>query len=155
MLDWIPPLGPWHWLVLGIVLIILEVLAPAAFFMWLAMAAGVVAVLLTAFPAMTWQLQLVLYAVVSVLSVILGRRFLTRHPIKSDEPTLNRRGHQYVGRVFTLEQPVVNGVGKIRVDDTTWKICGADCAVGTKVRVTGVDGVVLVVSPVEDSRPTA
>jgi len=53
------------------------------------------------------------------------------------------RGEQYVNRTFTLEEPVVNGQGKIKVDDSTWKIEGADCESGTKVRVTGVDGVVL------------
>ena len=47
------------------------------------------------------------------------------------------------GRLATLREPIVNGVGKIRVDDTTWKISGPDCAAGAKVLVTGVDGVVL------------
>jgi hypothetical protein len=53
-----------------------------------------------------------------------------------------------VGRVFTLEQPIVNRQGKIRVDDSTWKIEGTDCTAGTNVRVVGVDGVVLKVQRV-------
>ncbi len=65
---------------------------------------------------------------------------------------LNRRGAQYVGRLFTLEQPIVNGVGKLRVDDTTWKIIGEDCPVGTRVRVSGVESTVLKVV-LEGSRP--
>jgi inner membrane protein len=158
MFDWLPAITPWHWLVVAILLVILELLSPAAFFMWLAVAAVLVAILLGAVPTLAWQLQLVLFAVISVLSVIVGRRFLSRWSIPSDEPTLNRRGHQYVGRVFTLEQPVVNGLGKIRVDDSTWKVAGADCPAGTRVRVTGVDGVVLVITPAEESStkvPTA
>lgn len=153
MTGWLAELGPWHWLLLAIALIILEVLSPASFFMWLAVAAGLVGLLLAIFPAIGWQIQLLLFALFSVLSVVLGRRYLRRHPIATDEPTLNRRGHQYVGRVFSLDQPIVNGVGKLRVDDTTWKISGADCAAGTKVRVRGVDGVVLLVSPVEEETP--
>ena len=94
-------------------------------------------------PALDWRYQLILFAVLSVISVAAGRWWLRRHPMRSDQPALNRRGEQYVGRVFTLEAPIVNGVGKIRVDDTTWKIEGADCPAGTQVRVTGVDGVIL------------
>ena len=128
--GWIAELGPWHWFLVAIVLIILEALSPAAFFMWLAVAAGVVGLVLAIYPELGWQLQLVLFAVFSVLSLILGRRYLRRNPIATDEPTLNKRGHQYVGRIFTLDQPIVNGVGKLRVDDTSWKIGGQDCAEG-------------------------
>jgi membrane protein implicated in regulation of membrane protease activity len=146
-LGMITELGPWHWFLIAIALIIFEALSPAAFFMWLAAAAGMVGLALAVFPGLGWQVQLVLFAVLSVSSLVLGRRYLKRNPIATDEPNLNKRGHQYIGRMFTLDQPIVNGVGKLRVDDTTWKIGGRDCAEGTKVRVTGVDGVVLVVTP--------
>jgi membrane protein implicated in regulation of membrane protease activity len=56
---------------------------------------------------------------------------------------LNRRAEQYVGRVFTLSEPIVNGTGKIRVDDSSWKVSGADCDANTKVKVISVDGTVL------------
>jgi len=153
--SWISEIGPWHWLLAAIALIILEALLPATFFMWLAAAAGIVGLLLAIFPDLGWQVQLVLFAVFSVLSLILGRRYLRRHPIATDEPTLNRRGHQYIGRVFTLDQSIVNGTGKLRVDDTTWKIGGLDCVQGTKVRVTGVDGVVLLVAPEDEALRSA
>ncbi|MCG8379509.1 MAG: NfeD family protein, partial [Proteobacteria bacterium] len=55
----------------------------------------------------------------------------------------NRRGEQYVGRIFTLEEPIVNGVGKVKVDDSTWKVMGVDMPAGTKVRVLSVDGTIL------------
>jgi len=147
--SWIAAVGPWHWILLAIALIILEALTPTAFFLWLAVAAGIVGLLLLALPDLGWQPQLVLFGVLSVLSLVLGRGYLRRHPITTDTPTLNRRGHQYIGRIFTLEQPIVNGTGKLRVDDTTWKIGGSDCVEGVKVRVTGVDGVVLLVTPVD------
>jgi hypothetical protein len=81
--------------------------------------------------------------VLSVGSVYLSRRYLRHHPVHTDRPTLNRRGEQYVGRVLTLQVPIVNGTGKVRVDDTTWKVEGEDCASGSRVVVTGVDGAVL------------
>ncbi|GMQ75627.1 MAG: NfeD family protein [Gammaproteobacteria bacterium] len=133
----------WHWLVLGVALAIVEVFAPGVFFLWLGISAGIVGVVLWLVPGLDWEYQLLSFAVLSVASVVIVRRYLTAHPLESDEPNLNLRGHQYVGRTFTLEQPVVNGQGKIQVDDSTWKISCADCDAGTKVTIDGVDGVVL------------
>jgi membrane protein implicated in regulation of membrane protease activity len=143
--GWLGGVTYWHWWVLGIVLVILEIFSPAAFFLWLGIAAGLVGGLLLILPSLTWEWQLLAFAVFSVASVAAGRGYLQRHPIKTDQPTLNRRGEQYIGREFTLDAPIVNGNGKIRVDDTTWKIRGPECPAGTQVRVTGVDGVVLLV----------
>jgi membrane protein implicated in regulation of membrane protease activity len=67
---------------------------------------------------------------------------LKNNPPQTDEPTLNRRGEQYVGRVFTLEEAIVNGVGKIKVDDSIWKVMGEDMDDGGKVKVIGIDGTV-------------
>jgi membrane protein implicated in regulation of membrane protease activity len=144
-MDWLARVEFWHWWVLGVVLLILEVFSPGAFFLWLGVAAGVVGAVLLVLPDLGWQMQLLLFAVLSVVSIVVGRIWLKRHPIRTDLPTLNRRGEQYVGRVFTLEESVVNGSGKIRVDDTTWKIRGDDREAGKRVRVTGVDGTVLLV----------
>lgn len=142
-MDWLNGIQYWHWLVLGLVLLILEVFAPTVFFMWLGVAAGLVGLLMLAMPDMGWQWQLLLFSVLSAIAVVAGRGWLNRHPIKTDLPALNRRGEQYIGRVFTLAEPIVNGGGKIRVDDTTWKIRGNDCEAGHRVRVIGVDGTVL------------
>ncbi|PLY14400.1 MAG: hypothetical protein C0631_11080 [Sedimenticola sp.] len=142
-MEWLNGASYWHWWVLGLILIILEVFSPGAFFLWLGVSAGVVGFVLLLIPSMGWEYQLLLFAVFSVVSIALWYLVLKRHPTKTDQPRLNRRGEQYVDRVFTLESPIVNGLGKIRVDDTTWKITGMDCPAATKVRVVGVDGVVL------------
>ncbi len=133
----------WHWWVLAVVLIILEILSPAVFFLWLGISAVVVGLLLLLLPDMGWELQMLLFAVFSVASVALWRNYLKSHPTESDQPRLNRRGEQYIGRTFTLHEPIVNGYGKIKVDDSTWKVIGDDCQEGARVRVTGVDGVML------------
>lgn len=135
----------WHWWVLGVTLIILEVFAPGAIFLWLGVAAAVVGLILWIIPSISWEWQLLIFSAISVLSIVLWRRYLKDHPTETDLPRLNRRGEQYVGRTFTLDEPMENGMGKIRVDDTTWKISGNDCGGGTKVKVTGVDGVLLTV----------
>jgi membrane protein implicated in regulation of membrane protease activity len=133
----------WHWFILAALLIILEVFAPGAFMLWIGIAAGVVGAVLYVAPTLTWEYQFILFSIASVGSIVAWRAWRQAHPVTSDEPTLNRRGAQYIGRVFTLDAPIVNGVGKIRVDDSTWKIEGADCPAGTKIRVSGIENTVL------------
>jgi hypothetical protein len=140
---WQNGLDYWLWWALGLALVIVEMAAPGVFFLWLGIAAGLVGFLVLAWPDLSWQTQVFAFAILSIASVGIGRWLIKRYPIHTDEPRLNRRGEQYVGRVFTLEQPIVNSHGKIRVDDSTWKIEGSDCPAGTNVRVVGVDGVVL------------
>ena len=140
----------WHWWIIGIILIILELFAPGAFFLWMGIAAGLVGLILVIAPEMTWQYQFIVFAVVSVVSIVVWRNYLNKHPTETDRPTLNMRGEQYVGRTFTLTEPVVNGVGKIKVDDTMWKIEGADCKSGTKVKITKTDGAVFKVEVVSE-----
>jgi len=139
----IEALGHWQWWILAVALVILEVFAPGAFFLWLGIAAGVVGVLVYLAPAMGWEYQVLMFSVLSVISIVIWRRYFRTRPDETDQPTLNRRGEQYVGRLFTLSEPVVNGEGKITVDDSTWKIHGEDCPAGTRVAVTGVEGTIL------------
>jgi membrane protein implicated in regulation of membrane protease activity len=72
---------------------------------------------------------------------------------RSDEPDLNRRGAQSIGQTLTLVEPIVNGRGKVRLGDTLWPAEGPDCPVGTRVRVTGAAGTVLVVAPLSENDP--
>ncbi len=137
----------WHWWVAAVVLIVVEVFAPGTVALWMAVSAAVVGLLLLAVPDLTWQTQILIFAVLSVAAVIGWRAYQLRYPAVSDQPALNRRGEQYVGRVFTLSEAIVNGTGKIHVDDTMWKVVGADLAEGTQVRVTGVEGTLLTVEP--------
>lgn len=142
-MAWLENALYWHWWVAGVLLVILEVFSPGVYFVWMAVAAGVVGLMVLLFPGLDWEYQLLIFALVSVSSVLFWRLVLSRHPTATDQPRLNRRGEQYIDRLFTLDEPIVNGLGKIKVDDSTWKIEGRDCEKGTRIRVIGVDGVVL------------
>jgi len=135
----------WHWWILGVGLIILEVFAPGAIFLWMGIAAGLVGVMLMFFPDISWQIQFIIFSILSVASIVVWHYYLKKNPTQTDQPTLNKRGHQYIGRTFTLEEAIVNNVGKIKVDDSTWKVEGEDCEIGTQIKVVDVDGVVLLV----------
>jgi membrane protein implicated in regulation of membrane protease activity len=133
----------WHWWGLGLVLLILEVFLPGFVFLWMGIAAGITGFVLLLAPSLGWQYQIILFAVLSVTSIVLWRLWSGRRPIHTADPTLNRRAAQYVGRTFTLEVPIVNGRGHIHVDDSYWRVDGHDMPAGTPVRVVAADGVVL------------
>ncbi|MEL0106970.1 MAG: NfeD family protein [Rhodospirillales bacterium] len=135
----------WHWFILGCALVVLEILAPGIIFVWLGVAAFITGIIALLATALTWELEFLIFTILSVVSVFAGRAFIRRNPTSTDHPLLNRRGQQYVGRVFTLDEPIVNGTGKLRIDDTTWKVNGQDMDAGTAVKVTGTVGVILTV----------
>jgi membrane protein implicated in regulation of membrane protease activity len=142
MMAWLEHIVFWHWWILAGLLLILELTAPAFFFLWLGIAAAAVGLILMVFPSIGIETQLVLFAIAAVFSVLAWRKYRESRPIITDQPNLNRRGQQYVGRVFSLTQPITNGVGKVIVDDSTWKVKGPDLPTGTHIKVTGVEGVV-------------
>jgi membrane protein implicated in regulation of membrane protease activity len=142
MMAWLEHIVFWHWWILAGLLLILELTAPAFFFLWLGIAAASVGLILLVFPSIGVEIQLVLFAITSIVSVLAWRKYRESRPITTDQPNLNRRGQQYVGRIFSLTQPISNGVGKVIVDDSTWKVKGPDLPIGTHIKVTGVDGVV-------------
>ncbi|NVP55695.1 NfeD family protein [Mycoplana rhizolycopersici] len=144
-------LGPWAWWVLGIVLLILEVLMPGVFLVWIGIAAivtGALSLLLWESAWWAWQLQWLVFAALSIVAVLLGRRLVAKNAQKTDEPFLNLRGQSLIGRTATLQEPITEGRGRIRLDDTFWTVQGPDLPVGTRVRVVSSTGRDLLVEQV-------
>lgn len=133
----------WHWWILAVILVILEVISPAFFFLWLGIAAGGVGALLWLMPDLSWKIQWLCFSGFSLASLGVWHRMLKKQPTATDRPTLNRRSSQYIGRTFLLSEPIANGTGRIRVDDSSWKVSGPDAPLGSTVRVVGVDGTIL------------
>lgn len=149
MMEYLDHIEFWHWWVAAVVLIVVEALAPGAIFMWLGVSAAVVGVILLVAPDLGWEYQVLIFAVLSVATVVGWRIYHKGHPTETDQPTLNRRGEQYIGRKLTLDEAIVDNVGKVKLDDTSWKVEGDDLPAGTRIKVVGVDGVVLKVSRAE------
>ena len=149
-MGWLDHVVFWHWWILAGVLLILELTAPAFFFLWLGIAAAATGLIMLVFPGISLESQLVLFAVLSVAAVLAWRKYREARPAVTDQPNLNRRGRQYLGREFTLAEPIINGVGKVTVDDSTWRVRGPDLPEGTKVRVEDVDGTIFVVAATGD-----
>lgn len=155
--DFMWSLGAWNWFILAVLLFGLETIIPGVHFLWFGLAAVVVGLAAYAAPGLgiaavfTWPWQLVVFALVSVATVFLVKRFARAEAAETDEPDLNVRGAQYVGRMVLVEDAISGGRGKVRVGDTLWSAEGPDAAKGARVRVAGVRGTVLVVESCPDT----
>lgn len=140
ILDALRAFGAWNWWIGGLILLGVEILAPGAFFLWFGLAALIVGALaFTLVPG--WQAQAILFVVLAVLLALVGRRVYGRKT--GGRPFLNDRAAALVGGVYALSEPIANGVGRVRIGDTTWNVSGPDLAAETRVRITGFDGTVL------------
>jgi membrane protein implicated in regulation of membrane protease activity len=148
IIDTIRNLGPWSWWIAGVILLALELAIPGNVIVWF----GVAAILTGGLALLVdwgWQVELGVFIVLSVVLVIAGRRYFGRDVSPGEQPFLNARARRLIGSTYVLTQPIVDGRGSIRVDDSNWRITGPDLPSGSKVRVTGVDGAVLTVARAE------
>ncbi|MDR7146201.1 NfeD family protein [Rhizobium sp. BE258] len=135
-------LGPWSWWVIGLILLAAEMIVPGFFLVWIGLAAlavGVLSLLLWDAGFWVWEVQLILFAAFAVATTFVGRKLTLRHDA-TDEPFLNQRGASLVGRTATLAEPIREGRGRIRLDDTIWQVMGPDLPVGTRVKVVASNG---------------
>ena len=134
----------WHWIVLGFLLLILEMLAPGAILMWFGAGALLVGGLLFLFPEMGWEWQILIFAVVSFASIFAWKKLRQDNPDDNTMAgTLNQRGKALVGRRIPLVEAITNGIGRVQIDDTFWRVEGPDLAVDTLVTVTDSEGATL------------
>ena len=149
--EWFAGFGAWNWVIIGTVLLALEILTPGVYLLWLGIAAvatGLLSFLLWDAGFWVWQVQILVFLVLSIVSVLIGRRvFPTTGTADTDQPLLNQRERQLVGRTATLEEPIVEGRGRIRLGDTLWRVSGPDLPVGARVRVIAAENGELTVEP--------
>src|ERR1700753_3374070 len=139
-------LGSWNWLIFGVVMMALGLIAPGVFLFWLGLAALLTGLMSFAL-APPWQFQILAFAVFAAAAVPAWRRLARNHAKDSvDSPFLNKRADALVGRVFTLEKPIVDGAGTVRIDDTIWRVAGPDAPGGSRVRIVQADGARLTVA---------
>jgi membrane protein implicated in regulation of membrane protease activity len=133
----------WHWLILALVLAGVEMLTPGFFAIWLGGAALVTGLVVLVISGMSWEGQVILFAVLAAVSVLAWYKIGRRVRIATDDLTLNRRGDSLVGRTGDLVEPIVNGRGRVKIDDSVWRAEGQDSPLGTRMVVTGVQGAIL------------
>ena len=145
MAEWLDTISThWFWLSLGLLLGVAELVAPGFFLMWLGLAALIVGGL-DYFLPITVAYQVAMFAILSVLTVFAGKKFLQKNPIETEDAKLNDRGARLTGEIVTVVEAITNGHGRVKVGDSVWSARGVDAAIGSRVRVTGADGAVLLV----------
>jgi membrane protein implicated in regulation of membrane protease activity len=141
MAEIFPTLGIWVWRIIAGLLLILELLLAGVFFVWLGIAAAVMGLVDFLAPPLDWQVEIAIFAVLSAVLVIAGRPWLKRRQaIDSDRPNLNQRIYDAVGMSYVLDEAIINGRGKVKINDTLWEVTGPDLPQGAWVRIVAVDG---------------
>jgi membrane protein implicated in regulation of membrane protease activity len=135
----------WDWLALGTLLLILEVFGAGGYLLWIGMAAAAVGVLTFIMPGLSWELQFLLFGLLSIATALYWWRRQRTALRPSDQPNLNLRGQELIGKTFVVHEAIVDGRGKIKVADGVWIARGPDAAIGSRVRVIGQQGTVLLV----------
>lgn len=133
----IETLGIWNWVIAGIILLLFELIIPGVYIMWFG--CGALLTALTVFCVKwsafaLWETQIIVFLLFSIILVVIARIFFRRDK-ETDQPLLNLRTTQMVGRSTKLHEPIVNGQGHIRIDDTIWRVQGPDMPIGTIVKI--------------------
>jgi inner membrane protein len=146
MSEMFTTLGTWNWLIFSVILMALELIAPGVFLFWVGLAALLTGLVSFAFNP-SWQVQILMFAVFAAAAVPVWRRLARNSAADStNSPFLNKRADALVGRVFTLEKPIIDGAGTVRIDDTVWRVAGPDAPAGSRVRIVQADGASLTVA---------
>ncbi len=142
-MDWLGMLDDhWGWLVFAALLGVGEVLMPGVFLIWVALAAAVTGLIALLLPVSV-PVQLLIFALLCLLSVWGGRRWYAANPVDSQDPLLNDRTARLIGEVVLVVEPIEAGRGRVKVGDSVWSCRGPDAPAGSRVRVTGADASVL------------
>ena len=135
-----------HWLSLGLILLILESLGAAGLLIALSMAAFETAFFVWLI-GISFQLQWLLFGLFAV-GMTLFWWFLLRPVYRQqtdDTTAMNRKTEGLVGRTFFLATPLCNGEGHVLIDGVYWRIKGVDLPAGAEVTVVdSIDGALVV-----------
>jgi hypothetical protein len=147
IIDFLVENGPWSWIVGGLVLLALELVLPGGFLLWMGIA-GILTGIITLFQPLAWPLQWLIFGVLSLVSIYAWVRLTKGRATQTDRPLLNQRTEHFMGREVVLDQPIVDGFGRLTMGDTKWRVSGPDLPAGQRVRIIGAEGAVLQVEPV-------
>jgi membrane protein implicated in regulation of membrane protease activity len=128
------------WGAAALLLFAAEAMAPGAFMLWLGFAAVVVFAGVLLVPGLSLLVQVGAFIALSFVSIQVYRTWFRGSERISDQPMLNRRAAQLVGRVVPLERGIVNGRGRVQIADALWDVSGPELPTGAPVRIVGVEG---------------
>ena len=144
-MGWLESLDPhWTWLAIGLLLAAAEIAVPGVFLIWMA-GAALITGLITWLVPIGLPLQIVIFAVLAIVAVFTGRRYLRSNPVQPADPLMNDRGARAVGEMVVVTHAIDGGTGRVRLGDSEWLAKGPDAEPGSRMRVAGHEGAVLIV----------
>ncbi|VAW19716.1 hypothetical protein MNBD_ALPHA12-1552 [hydrothermal vent metagenome] len=151
LIAFVSQYGPWSWVVAGLVLLAVELVAPGGVFVWLGLAA-VVTGLITLFAPLALAVQWAIFGVLSLIGLASWVTIRRRAQPETDSPFLNQRAARQEGKEGFLSEPIIGGVGRMELGDGVWRVKGPQLPAGHRVRIIGHQGTVLLVESAEDER---
>jgi inner membrane protein len=145
-MEFLAHLSPWHWWALAILFLAIEIVAPSTYFLWPAVAAAIIGIVLWFEPHIGILAQAMGFFVLAAAAIGIWHVGFARRRHHTDEPKLNRRAVQYIGRRASVVEPFKNGRGQVELDDTRWPAeatDGSDAGAGESVEIQGVEGTLL------------
>ena len=139
----------WHWLILGLLLVLFELATPGGFYIvFFGIGAILVGILAAAGIGGPVWVQILLFSVVSVTTLLLFRsRVLKWMQLDPQRPAVD----ELVGQISIVLTAMAPGdVGKVELRGAAWSarnISDGVLGAGTRSRVMRVDGLMLMVGP--------
>ena len=135
----------WYWWIAGLAMIILSIFTPTPIFLWWGVVAVVMGFLAWFLPAFNWAVELVIFAIMAVVAVIIREQMRQDHTLISANPFLNQPVKRHMGRTLILTAPIINGTGRIKIEGISWRIQGENMPNGAKIKVVSAVGATLLV----------
>lgn len=146
LIAFLAGMGPTHWLVLGLLLLIAEMVTGTTYLLWPAVAAFAAA--LAAWVGAGWLAQMAVFAILVIALTWFGRPLVQRWRNEGAATGLNERSAALIGTrgIVTV---FANGAGSVKVGDTVWRAVSDEALTpGESVEIAAVDGATLKVQRV-------
>jgi len=147
LLTLLNDMGPLHWLVIGLVLLIIEMATGTTYLLWPSVAAFITALASLIFPT-NWIVEVALFAALIIALTYFGQPLVKRWRDEKAATGLNERNVTMVGKRGVVAN-FANGVGSVKIADTIWRaISDEPLEAGQSVEVAAIDGTTLTVKRV-------
>lgn len=137
------------WFYLSGLLLVAEILGAIGYLLWISVAALIVGIFSLLLPQLPLEWQGLMFAMLTVVIAFLWSYWLReryQEGSSNDTEKLNQRILQLIGTHATLSEAMHNGIGRITIGDSSWRVqATVNLPVGTVVEVIGVVGVTLIV----------
>ena len=134
-----------HWLVIGLVLIIIELFVWSVFLLWIGASAITVSIIFYLIPEISGPLQLIIFLILASSATYLSKRY---YPVKTVDDQLNDKAKKHIGKECIIES-IENGVTKVKIGESLWFAKGSNLSAGQRVKIIDVESSTFIIEPLK------